>query len=154
MGQRKTLLPFLHHGDRYTEPVCVSANTSESKEAAKSFLQPVLAPHLKFCLEIRKASYSQILLIKRGPGNCTLSEGGQQMLCAGLSTPFLSCCMTALAAVASHRGSWTHNLESPALNGGEQTCIFPQTGIVPEAALLQSSFPLWGGTTLTRKYTW
>lgn len=157
MVQRKTLLPFLHHAARYTELVCISANTSESKEGATSLsLQPVLALRVKFCLEIRKVSYSPVSLIRRGPGNCTLSEGGQKMLCARHSTPFFSCCMTVLAAVTSHRGSWTHNLESPTLNGGEQTCIFPQAGIVPEAALcwVAATFrvrPLSQGNTSGRK---
>jgi len=43
--------------------------------------------------------------------------------------------MRALAVMASHRDSWTHGVESPALNGGEQTCTFPWTGIVQEEAL-------------------
>lgn len=153
-GRERRRCPFSTM-ELHTQSLCaLSASPNESEEGATSlFLQPVLAPHFRFCLEIRKASYSPISLRKRGPGNCILSEGGQQMLCTGCSIPGVLCLLH----------------ESPGCGGQERRQLdtrlgnskwwwadmrLPMGRHSSRRSSLLSSCPLWGETTLTRKYTW
>lgn len=141
----------------HTHSLCaVSASTNQSKEGATSLsLQPVLAPHFRFCLEIRKASYSPISLRKRGPGNCILSEEGQQMLCMGHSIPGV------LYFLHESRGCGGQSRRQLDTQLGKSYSKWwgvdmhlPMDRHSSRSSSLLSSCPLWGETTLTRKYTW
>lgn len=78
---------------------------------------------------------------------CTVQGAASQV--------FFACCMRAPAVVASHGGSWTHDLGSPTLSRwwGANSHL-PMDRHSSRRSSLLSSCSLWGQTTLTRKYAW
>lgn len=103
---------------------------------------------------MRKASYSPISLKKRGPGNCIRSEGGQQMLCMGHSIPGVLCLLHKSPGCGSQ--AWVQldtqlgKSYSKWWGADKHLPIDRQSS----RSSLRSSCPLWGETTLIRKYTY
>lgn len=116
----------------------VSARTSKSKKRLNLSLKPVLALHFKHCSEEKliiaqdysKKTPSLVTALFWKVSRSSVWDTGTQVL--------FTCFKRSPAAVT--RGSWTQDLESPALSGEEQTCIFPWTGIVKALCWVTSPF--------------
>lgn len=133
----------------------LSASINESEEGATSFsLQAMLAPHSKFCLEIRKAHYSPISLKKKEDlVTCILSEGGQQMVRTGCSIPGVLCLLHKSPGCGGQ--SWRQldtKLGKSHSKWWGADMHLPMDRCSSRSSSLLSSCPLWGEVTLTRKY--
>lgn len=151
------MLPVLHHRAPPPPPsLCaLSASINESEEGATSFsLQAMLAPHSKFCLEIRKAHYSPISLKKKEDlVTCILSEGGQQMVRTGCSIPGVLCLLHKSPGCGGQ--SWRQldtKLGKSHSKWWGADMHLPMDRCSSRSSSLLSSCPLWGEVTLTRKY--
>lgn len=131
----------------------LSASTNESEEGDTSLsLQAMLAPHFKFCLEIRKARYSPISLKKKEDLVTCILSGGQQMVCTGCSIPGVLCLLHESPGCGGQ--SWRQldtKLGKSHSKWWGADMHLPMDRCSSRSSSLLSSCPLWGEVTLTRK---